>query len=62
MIAEGLSNYGLNDISNKIRSDVRNLIKKYGFYEYYNPLNGSGLGGNNFSWTAAIWLAWASDS
>jgi len=62
MIAEGLSNYGLNDISNKIRSDVRNLIKKYGFYEYYNPLNGRGLGGNNFSWTAAIWLAWASDS
>ena len=62
MIAEGLSNYGLNDISNKIRSDVRNLIKKYGFYEYYNPLTGKGLGGNNFSWTAAIWLAWASDS
>ena len=62
MIAEGLSNYGLNDISNKIRRDVRNLIKKYGFYEYYNPLNGKGLGGNNFSWTAAIWLAWASDS
>ena len=62
MIAEGLSNYGLNDISNKIRRDVRNLIKKYGFYEYYNPLNGRGLGGNNFSWTAAIWLAWASDS
>ena len=62
MIAEGLSNYGLNEISKKIRNDVRNLIKKYGFYEYYNPLNGRGLGGNNFSWTAAIWLAWASDS
>ena len=62
MIAEGLNNYGLNEISNRIRNDVRMLIKRNGFFEYYNPLNGRGLGGKNFSWTAAIWLAWASDS
>ena len=25
-------------------------------FEYFNPLTGKGLGGNNFSWTAAIFL------
>ena len=62
MIAEGLNNYGLNEVSNRIRNDVRMLVKRNGFFDYYNPLNGRGLGGKNFSWTAAIWLAWASDS
>jgi len=36
------------------------MIEKSGFFEYFNPLDGSGAGGRNFTWTAAIWLAWAS--
>jgi hypothetical protein len=25
-------------------------------FEYFDPLTGKGLGGDNFSWTAAIFL------
>jgi hypothetical protein len=27
-------------------------------YEYFCPLTGRGIGGDDFSWTAAIWLHW----
>jgi alpha,alpha-trehalase len=30
------------------------LLDRHGFYEYYNPLTGQGLGGANFSWCAAF--------
>ena len=30
------------------------LVKEHGFYEYFNPLTGDGLGANDFSWTAAL--------
>jgi hypothetical protein len=28
------------------------------FYRYFDPLDARGLGGANFTWTAAMWLAW----
>jgi hypothetical protein len=28
----------------------------------YHPLTGAGLGGGDFSWTAAMWLAWIDDA
>ena len=31
-------------------------------YEYFNPHTGKGLGGHDFSWTAAILLALGRDS
>ena len=32
------------------------LMSAAGFCEYFNPIDGAGLGGANFSWTAAVWL------
>ena len=44
------------ELSNKIKKNTINLIEKYGFFEYYDPYSGKGYGGDNFSWTAAVYL------
>ncbi len=56
MIAEGFGRAGDMDLANRIRGDTRTLISSAGFCEYFDPTDGAGLGGANFSWTAAIWL------
>ena len=60
MVARGLSEYGCEREARKLQVDTRDAIRESGFYEYFNPINGKGAGGNQFAWTAAIWLAWAS--
>lgn len=60
LIARGLQEAGLESLAQRLRLDTRKMIQKSGFFEYFNPLDGSGYGGNHFTWTAAIWLAWAS--
>lgn len=60
LIARGLQERGYSVEARRIRGDTRAMIEKSGFFEYFNPLDGSGAGGDNFTWTAAIWLAWAS--
>lgn len=57
MIAIGLEQHGLADMAVRIRSDTLRLIAKSGFFEYFDPLTGEGLGGRDFTWTAAIHLA-----
>jgi hypothetical protein len=54
MIAEGFAGYGRDSIATRIRSDTRALVEKNGFWEYFDPRDGTGLGGPDFSWTAAI--------
>lgn len=56
MLAEGFAAYGHADVADRLRSDTLRLVGSAGFYEYFNPLTGEGLGGPNFSWTAAIVL------
>ena len=43
-----------------VRESTANLITEHGFSEYFDPLDGSPAGGKSFTWTAAIWLGWAS--
>ena len=43
-----------------LREGTADLITKHGFSEYFNPLDGSPAGGGTFTWTAAVWLGWAS--
>ena len=62
MIAKGLEEIGEEEWADKIRFSTRDLIVKSGFREYFSPLDGAGAGGPSFSWTAAMWLAWASGS
>ena len=54
MIAEGFAAYGYAETAERIRSDTRALVAKNGFWEYFDPRDGTGLGGPDFSWTAAI--------
>ncbi|NND01141.1 MAG: hypothetical protein HKN85_13250 [Gammaproteobacteria bacterium] len=58
MIGLGLLERGEADWAERISGDTKRLIEKSGFYEYFSPLTGEGLGGDYFSWTAAIDLFW----
>ncbi|MEM9633647.1 MAG: hypothetical protein AAGA50_20105 [Pseudomonadota bacterium] len=62
MIARGFAEAGDQVRAEKLRSDTADLISTAGFAEYFSPETGVGAGGGTFSWTAAIWLAWASPS
>jgi ABC-type sugar transport system ATPase subunit len=56
MIAEGLADAGETAMANELRHATRTLIAQSGFSEYFDPRDGRGIGGTNFSWTAAIYL------
>jgi glycogen debranching enzyme len=58
MVAEGLAEQGHADWAERIRADSARLIETAGFYESFSPETGEGSGGPDFSWTAAMWLAW----
>lgn len=62
LIARGFTEAGNPERAKRIRRDTVALAETSGFAEYYSPIDGSGAGGNSFSWTAAVWLAWASPS
>ena len=62
MIAKGLAEQGEASMAEKMRHDLKNVIELSGFYECFDPLSGAGCIGRDFSWTAALWLAWASPS
>lgn len=57
IIWRGLDEAGYGDLGARVRGDSAALIGDTGFYEYFCPLTGRGLGGDSFSWTAATWLA-----
>jgi hypothetical protein len=58
LIAEGLDRCGHKALGRKLQDSMDALFEKSGFYEYYHPLTGAGLGGGSFSWTAATYLFW----
>ncbi|WP_299604230.1 hypothetical protein [uncultured Tateyamaria sp.] len=59
MIGTGLSEMGLAQ-GDALRHSTADLIAEHGFAEYFDPRDGSPAGGSTFTWTAAVWLAWAS--
>lgn len=65
LLYHGLKRYGYDDLADKIKTQTIYLIEQYGMYEYFDPMpeekklqqeNNKGLGGEDFSWTAAIYL------
>lgn len=60
MIYKGLRTSGHHRAGLQLAADTAALMESGGFAEYYNPDNGDPLGGNQFSWTAAMWLYWLS--
>ena len=61
MTALGLAEQGHTDMAARVQNDLCRVIEKSGFWECFNPLTGEGCVGNNFSWTAAVWLSWQHD-
>ena len=59
MISKGLAEQDIPDLAEKMRLDLRHVIELSGFYECFDPMSGAGCIGQDFSWTAALWLAWA---
>lgn len=57
----GFNNIHEVELSKKIKSHTIELIEKFGFFEYFDPNNGRGYGGDNFSWTAAMYLVFKQD-
>ncbi len=60
LIATGLADQGYTDRADALRAATAKLIAEHGFWEYFNPSDGTPAGGARFTWTAAIWLGWAS--
>lgn len=51
---KALNKLDLTDRARHLQLHMIKLISAKGFYEYYSPLNGKGLGAKDFSWTAAL--------
>ena len=54
LLADGLRRAGLEEDASLVNASSLALISKGGFAEYYDPLDGEGLGGGTFTWTAAM--------
>jgi glycogen debranching enzyme len=54
LIIDGLERYGYKDHAAALRESTLEMVKKSGFYEYFDPLDGSPAGVTDFSWTAAL--------
>lgn len=62
MTERGLAEQGEHGLAQSVRDGLCNAIEKSGFWECFNPLTGEGCVGPNFSWTAAVWLSWQSET
>ncbi len=58
LIESGLRDAGEIVLAERVKASSMALFDRSGFHEYYDPIDGSGLGGTQFSWTAATWLHW----
>ena len=59
MVSIGLSEAGFESRAFRLKEDTGALIRQSGFREAFAPTDGRGTGGDDFTWTAAMWLAWA---
>lgn len=57
LAADGLRQSDLTDAAEHLHAQTRELVEQ-GFAEYYDPRDGTGIGGQGFSWSAALTLAW----
>lgn len=53
-LAQGTRQYGETQLAEWIENSLIALTDRNGFYEYYDPDSGRGLGEKDFSWTAAL--------
>jgi len=56
LLINGLEDAGYQDEANRLEEHTLKLVRENGFWEYYDPRTGQGLGCSQFSWTAATVL------
>jgi hypothetical protein len=49
-----LRSYGFHQKALDLADNLLRLVDHHGFYEFYSPMTGKGLGAQNFSWSAAV--------
>lgn len=54
LIIDGLERYGFQEEADELRNRSLAMVEKSGPYEYFDPIDGHGLGAANFAWTAAL--------
>jgi len=60
LVGIGLAEAGHGALAEDIRRETGALIEAGGFREYFDAVTGAPAGGDAFTWTAAVWLAWIS--
>lgn len=53
-LVAGLRQHGFDDIAESIAQKSRILVEKHGFNEFYNPLDGSPCGADQFGWATLV--------
>jgi hypothetical protein len=56
LLITGLENAAYPEEVKRLEERTLKLVYENGFWEYYDPLTGQGLGCSQFSWTAAAVL------
>ena len=56
LLMNGLQRYGFHEKAASVREDIIELVRRWGFHEYFDPYEGIGYGTDNFSWTAALFI------
>ena len=56
MIADGLDAVGFEAAAETLRRDALRLVDRHGFWEHYDPRDGTPGGASGFSWSAALTL------
>jgi glycogen debranching enzyme len=56
LVWNGLRTAGRADLAGTLASDMVELVAGAGLREYFDPVTGAGLGGRDFTWTAALLL------
>jgi glycogen debranching enzyme len=56
LVIDGLRQHGYHEEAAVLATRTVEMVERAGCYEYFNPIDGKGIGAKNFSWTAALTL------
>ncbi|SCL35658.1 Trehalase [Micromonospora rhizosphaerae] len=56
LVWQGLQTAERHDLAGRLAADMVGLVAAAGLREYFDPITGAGLGGTDFTWTAAVLL------
>ncbi|MBN1227804.1 MAG: hypothetical protein JXA79_12485 [Deltaproteobacteria bacterium] len=54
LIYRGLKRYGYHEVASEIARRSIRLVEKFGYYEFFNPESGEGLGAPRYSWSGIV--------